>query len=80
MWTILVYCMHYTAQRPLVWQRLTPETPAAFFPCSLAVPQTPEKTERYKLAELKNGRLAMMGVSGALTQMAMTGHGFPFMG
>lgn len=42
--------------------------------------QTPEKAEKYKLAELKNGRLAMMGVSGALTQMAMTGHGFPFLG
>lgn len=42
--------------------------------------KTPEKAEKYKLAELKNGRLAMMGVSGALTQMAMTGHGFPFLG
>lgn len=46
-------------------------------PC--LVPQTPEKTERYKLAELKHGRLAMFAASGALTQMAMTGHGFPFM-
>lgn len=42
--------------------------------------QNPEKSERYKLAELKNGRLAMLGFSGAVTQMAMTGHGFPFMG
>lgn len=42
--------------------------------------QNPEKAERYKLAELKNGRLAMLGFSGAVTQMAMTGHGFPFMG
>eukprot|EP00904_Undaria_pinnatifida_P001359 jgi/Undpi1/11223/HiC_scaffold_30.g13521.m1 len=41
--------------------------------------KTPEKTERYKLAELKHGRLAMFAASGALTQMAMTGHGFPFM-
>lgn len=42
--------------------------------------QTPEKAEKYKLSELKNGRLAMMAVSGALTQMGMTGHGFPFLG
>ncbi|CAN0003983.1 unnamed protein product [Scytosiphon promiscuus] len=42
--------------------------------------KTPEKAEKYKLSELKNGRLAMMAVSGALTQMGMTGHGFPFLG
>ncbi|CAM9713734.1 unnamed protein product [Ectocarpus sp. 4 AP-2014] len=41
--------------------------------------KTPEKTEKYKLSELKHGRLAMFAVSGALTQMAMYGHGFPFL-
>lgn len=39
----------------------------------------PEKAKRMKLSELKNGRLAMMAFSGAVTQMAMTGHGFPFL-
>lgn len=52
---------------------------ASLYPKPLLV-QNPEKAERYKLAELKNGRLAMLGFSGAVTQMAMTGHGFPFMG
>ncbi|CAN0187986.1 unnamed protein product [Pylaiella littoralis] len=41
--------------------------------------KTPEKAEKYKLAELKNGRLAMLATGGALTQMALTGHGFPFL-
>lgn len=62
----------------------TPAAPPVFWLtrplCSPVDPlQTPEKAERMKLAELKNGRLAMMAVSGALTQMAMTGHGFPFL-
>lgn len=59
-----------------------PAPPVAFFFLSFLTPvgpQTPEKTEKYKLAELKHGRLAMMAVSGALTQMAMFGHGYPFL-
>ncbi|CAM9174165.1 unnamed protein product [Discosporangium mesarthrocarpum] len=39
---------------------------------------TPAAREKMRLAELKHGRLAMLGFSGAITQMAMTGHGFPF--
>ncbi|CAM9877803.1 unnamed protein product [Ascophyllum nodosum] len=45
----------------------------------LGLCKDPEKAERYKISELKNGRLAMFAVSGALTQMALTNHGFPFL-
>ena len=34
--------------------------------------------ERYQVAELKNGRLAMMAFSGIVTQAVLTGHGFPY--
>ena len=34
--------------------------------------------ERYRVAELKNGRLAMMAFSGIVTQAVLSGHGFPY--
>ena len=34
--------------------------------------------EKYQIAELKNGRLAMMAFSGIVTQAALSGHGFPY--
>ena len=34
--------------------------------------------EKYQVAELKNGRLAMMAFSGIVTQAALSGHGFPY--
>jgi hypothetical protein len=34
--------------------------------------------ERYQVAELKNGRLAMMAISGMLTQAVLSGNGFPY--
>jgi len=37
------------------------------------------KAERYALAELKNGRLAMLAFSGMITQAALTGNDFPFL-
>ena len=33
---------------------------------------------RMKVAEVKNGRLAMLAFSGMITQAALTGNGFPF--
>ncbi|CAM9920953.1 unnamed protein product [Choristocarpus tenellus] len=71
-----------------LWETLTASTvidmdkkerePGNFSLDPLNLCKTPEKYERYRLAELKHGRLAMFGFSGAITQMAMTGHGFPF--
>ena len=37
----------------------------------------PKDLERYKINELKNGRLAMLAFSGIITQAALTGKGFP---
>merc|ERR1719231_1249988 len=42
-------------------------------------PTDPVQLERKQLAELKNGRLAMLAVSGMFTQASLTGHGFPFL-
>ncbi len=43
----------------------------------LGLSKSPAKAARYKLSELKNGRLAMMAFSGIVTQAALTGKPFP---
>jgi len=42
-------------------------------------PQSPEKLKEYQLAELKNGRLAMVSIGGMVAGAAITGHGFPYL-
>lgn len=37
----------------------------------------PKDLEKYKINELKNGRLAMLAFSGIITQAALTGKAFP---
>eukprot|EP00612_Vaucheria_litorea_P008747 CAMPEP_0171476848 /NCGR_PEP_ID=MMETSP0946-20130122/3838_1 /TAXON_ID=109269 /ORGANISM="Vaucheria litorea, Strain CCMP2940" /LENGTH=229 /DNA_ID=CAMNT_0012007195 /DNA_START=76 /DNA_END=765 /DNA_ORIENTATION=- len=37
------------------------------------------KKARYELSEVKNGRLAMLAISGIITQAVITGHGFPYL-
>ena len=37
----------------------------------------PANLEKYKINELKNGRLAMLAFSGIVTQAALTGKSFP---
>ena len=41
-------------------------------------PTDPEKKKNMELAELKNGRLAMIAIGGMVTQATITGHGFPY--
>jgi len=42
-------------------------------------PKDPEKYKKMQLAELKNGRLAMIGISGMVAGAVVTGHGFPYL-
>lgn len=41
-------------------------------------PTDPEKQKQMQLAELKNGRLAMIAIGGMVTGAAITGNGFPY--
>ena len=42
-------------------------------------PKDPEKQKEMQLKELKNGRLAMIGIGGMVAGAAITGHGFPYL-
>ena len=42
-------------------------------------PTDPEKQKAYKVAELKNGRLAMIAIGGMVAGASVTGGGFPFL-
>ena len=42
------------------------------------MPTDPEMKKQYQLAELKNGRLAMIAIGGMVTGAAITGKGFPY--
>ena len=45
----------------------------------LVVSTDPEKQKKMQLAELKNGRLAMIAIGGMVTGAAITGNGFPYL-
>jgi len=49
-----------------------------FDPLGYLKGKTEEEVNRVKLQELKNGRLAMLAFSGAVTQSVLTGHSFPY--
>ncbi|GFH49529.1 light-harvesting complex I chlorophyll a/b binding protein 4 [Chaetoceros tenuissimus] len=42
-------------------------------------PTDPEKQKEMQLAELKNGRLAMIAIGGMVTGAAISGNGFPYL-
>lgn len=47
-------------------------------PLNILKGKSTEEVNRWKLKELKNGRLAMLAFSGVVTQSVLTGHGFPY--
>jgi len=42
-------------------------------------PTDPEKQKEFQLAELKNGRLAMIAIGGMVAGASVTGNGFPYL-
>ena len=42
-------------------------------------PTDPAKRKNMQLAELKNGRLAMIAIGGMVAGAAVSGHGFPYL-
>mmetsp|Transcript_16556 Transcript_16556/g.28972 ORF Transcript_16556/g.28972 Transcript_16556/m.28972 type:complete len:212 (+) Transcript_16556:375-1010(+) len=60
---------------PAVIQMVTGESdrkPGQFFFDPLGLAKNPETYKRFAVSEVKNGRLAMIGISGMLTQTVMT--------
>ena len=49
-----------------------------FDPLNLSAGKPQSVQDKYSLAELKNGRLAMLAFSGMITQAVLTGKEFPF--
>jgi len=71
--TIVEFCC---AKKVFEWNSL--ET-AGDYGLRNLLPKDPEGEKRMRLAELKNGRLAMIAFGGAVTQMAITGNDFPWL-
>jgi len=51
----------------------------SFDPLNFSTKLDQKKKDDLSLKELENGRLAMVGFSGMVTQSVLTNHGFPFL-
>eukprot|EP01039_Chlorochromonas_danica_P000232 gene232-250_t len=56
----------------------TDREPGDFSFDPLKLGSKPADLARYKISELKNGRLAMLAIGGIATQAVLTGKGFPY--
>eukprot|EP00420_Gonyaulax_spinifera_P039340 CAMPEP_0197887348 /NCGR_PEP_ID=MMETSP1439-20131203/19381_1 /TAXON_ID=66791 /ORGANISM="Gonyaulax spinifera, Strain CCMP409" /LENGTH=269 /DNA_ID=CAMNT_0043507191 /DNA_START=62 /DNA_END=871 /DNA_ORIENTATION=+ len=83
MWWLLVFCGAIESirfkQLGLGFEKLTLETAGDIGFGKAFLPKTEEGIKQMQIKELKNGRLAMLAFSGAITQaVAFDAHHFPF--
>jgi len=83
MWWLLVFCSLFESFRfktlGLGFEKLTLENAGDLSFGKLFLPKTEEGIAQMKVRELKNGRLAMLAFSGAITQgVTWNAHHFPF--